>query len=143
MYISGVAGVLRRIQRLKRQQAADAAIAVARHRLRNGSYPTALAEIDPGLLPIAPTDMFDGQPLRYVLRDGWPVLYSVGSDRQDNGGTPPPGDEEPDRASHEPPFHQPIDWILFPPIETQDGYITSPGPWPADRRKPADAPDAR
>lgn len=122
---------------------ARALLAIARYRHRHGSYPSTLSSLDPDLLAQAPLDMFDGQPLRYTLREAWPLLYSVGSDRRDDGGSLPPPGMQPERAWQLPPLAEPIDWILFPPIETQDGYITSPGPWPADRRKPADAPDAR
>jgi hypothetical protein len=40
----------------------------------------------PTLLPAVPPDRADGQPLRYALRDGKPVLYSLGQDRDDDGG---------------------------------------------------------
>jgi hypothetical protein len=64
------------------------AIALEMFRRRNGEWPQTLAELTPQLLPEIPIDRFDGQSLRYVLRDGKPVLYSVGTDREDDGGTP-------------------------------------------------------
>jgi hypothetical protein len=34
------------------------------------------------------TDPFDGKPLKLAVRDGHPVLYSVGPDAKDDGGAP-------------------------------------------------------
>jgi hypothetical protein len=62
------------------------ALALERHRLAHGTWPTALAELPPDLLPFVPLDPFDGRPLRYRrLADGV-VVYSVGPDSQDDGG---------------------------------------------------------
>ena len=40
----------------------------------------------PDLLPAVPPDRLDGQPLRYALRDGKPVVYSIGMDHDDDRG---------------------------------------------------------
>jgi hypothetical protein len=62
------------------------AIAVERYRLANGKLPDRLSDLAPTFLPAVPTDPFDGKPLRYKpLAKGY-VVYSVGDDRQDNGG---------------------------------------------------------
>jgi hypothetical protein len=37
-----------------------------------------------------PVDRFDGGPLRFTVKDGAPIVYSVGSDREDDGGVLPP-----------------------------------------------------
>lgn len=73
---------------LQRRDAAAAAVALELHRRRHGGYPGSLEELVPGLLPALPRDRFDGAPLRYVVRDGAPVLYSVGVNGVDNGGKP-------------------------------------------------------
>ena len=75
------------------RDAACAVIALELHRRRAGSYPAALAEVEPSLLPKAPVDPFDGHPIKYRLVDGKPVLYSIGTDRKDDRGLPPPGDD--------------------------------------------------
>ncbi len=67
------------------------AIALELHRRRAGEYPASLSELTPKLLPTPPLDRFTGQPIRYVLKNGKPVLYSIGVDRTDGGGVPPPG----------------------------------------------------
>jgi hypothetical protein len=66
---------------------AQTAIAVERYRLANGKLPDRLGELSPTFLPAVPADPFDGKPLRYKpLAKGY-VVYSVGEDREDNGGT--------------------------------------------------------
>jgi type II secretory pathway pseudopilin PulG len=67
-------------------RAAQAALAVERYRLANDKLPTQLSDLVPGFLPAVPSDPFDGKPLRYkTLAKGY-VVYSVGDDREDNGG---------------------------------------------------------
>ena len=65
-------------------------VALELYKRRHGSYPTSLEQLTPGLLPAVPLDRFNGKPLRYELRDGKPLLYSVGADYEDNGGAPSP-----------------------------------------------------
>jgi hypothetical protein len=65
------------------------AIALKRHQLRTGKYPSALAELVPLNLRELPLDWMDGQPLRYrVQENGAFLLYSVGENRTDDGGDP-------------------------------------------------------
>jgi hypothetical protein len=42
----------------------------------------------PASLPVARVDRFSKQPLRYELREGKPVLWSVGPNGKDEGGVP-------------------------------------------------------
>lgn len=69
-----------------RREAVLTAIGLELHRRRAGAYPESLAELTPDLMPRVPTDLFDGSPIRYLLREGKPVLYSVGTDGDDDGG---------------------------------------------------------
>ncbi len=62
-------------------------IAAHRHHLRQGAFPTALAEFDTDLLTFNPIDAFTNKPLLYILTESGPLIYSVGEDHQDNGGT--------------------------------------------------------
>jgi ABC-type transport system involved in multi-copper enzyme maturation permease subunit len=63
------------------------ALAVERYRLRTGHWPQRLADLVPEYLVEPPADPFDGKPLRYRrLADGV-VVYSVGLDGVDDGGT--------------------------------------------------------
>jgi hypothetical protein len=43
----------------------------------------------PAIMPALPIDRFDGHTLRYRLKEGQPVLYSVGTNREDDGGELP------------------------------------------------------
>jgi hypothetical protein len=72
----------------QRRDAAQAMIALELYRRRYGRWPTTLEELTPRFLPSVPLDRYDGEPLRYLVRDGQVVLYSVGSNRTDNGGRP-------------------------------------------------------
>lgn len=68
---------------------ADAArlhAALERHRLAAGRWPSSLDELAPHMLPSPPLDPYTGDPLRYVLTDAGPLIYSVGVDREDDGG---------------------------------------------------------
>jgi hypothetical protein len=76
-----------------------AALAAERYRRKHGTWPATLANLVPEHLGAVPTDPYDGMPLRYQrLADGV-VIYSVGSDRKDDGGNlyrwdkPPPGSD--------------------------------------------------
>jgi hypothetical protein len=64
------------------------ALAVERfRRAHNNSLPKDLAELAPTFLASIPTDPFDGKPLRFKSRGEDFVVYSVGSDQKDDGGT--------------------------------------------------------
>jgi hypothetical protein len=64
----------------------ETALAVRLFRLEHGRYPRRLRELGPRLLPQIPEDAWD-QPIAYRLRDGHPVIYSLGRDGVDNGGS--------------------------------------------------------
>lgn len=71
------------------------AIALKRFQLKHGRWPDELATLVPEFLPEVPVDWMDGQPLRYRLRDDDTyLLYSVGSDGIDQGGSPEFIDED-------------------------------------------------
>lgn len=62
------------------------ALAVERYRLANGKLPDNLDSLVPQFLSALPEDPFDGQPLRYHRLEKGYVIYSIGSDGEDNGG---------------------------------------------------------
>jgi len=68
------------------QSALDVLIAVHRYKLRHGQFPADLASIDADLLAGDPTDPYTGGPMGYRLIEGEPRIYSVGPDRDDDGG---------------------------------------------------------
>jgi hypothetical protein len=58
-------------------------------RLLHGSYPDALTDLVPTTITAVPIDPFtNGQPLKYKRLGVKCLLYSVGPDAVDNGGTP-------------------------------------------------------
>jgi hypothetical protein len=66
---------------------AISAVAVERWRLtHHGAIPDLLKDLVPSFLPAVPIDPFDGQPLRFKRLPTGYVIYSIGADRQDDGG---------------------------------------------------------
>jgi hypothetical protein len=65
---------------------AVAALAAERYRRRHGHWPEQLSDLVPEFLPAVPLDPFDGNPVRLRRTDDGLVLYSLGADRQDDGG---------------------------------------------------------
>ena len=66
---------------------ATVACALERFRLANGKYPEALDTLTPQFIAKLPTDVINGQPLKYRLDEsGQPVIYSVGWNQMDDGG---------------------------------------------------------
>jgi len=65
----------------------DVFIAVERFRRNHDRQPPpSLEALVPDFLPELPIDPFDGLPLRFRLDSTDVVIYSIGSDRKDNGG---------------------------------------------------------
>jgi hypothetical protein len=70
-----------------RRRAALIAIGVEYHRaVHESRVPEKLDDLVPGGLPAIPADPFDGQNLRFRKLERGYVVYSVGSDLQDDGG---------------------------------------------------------
>jgi hypothetical protein len=63
-------------------------IALERYRLRHKKFPARLDELVPDLIGELPVDYMDGKPLRYRLDGSQFVLWSVGPNGKDDGGTP-------------------------------------------------------
>jgi hypothetical protein len=67
---------------------ARVACALERYRLAHGEYPATLDALAPQFIEKVPHDIIGGQPLHYRLADdGRFVLYSVGWNAKDDGGT--------------------------------------------------------
>lgn len=61
-------------------------LAVERFRLDHGRWPTSLAVLVPNYLPEVPADPYGEGPLHFRRHEqGW-TIYSIGPDRQDDGG---------------------------------------------------------
>jgi hypothetical protein len=67
---------------------ARVACALERHRLAHDNYPEILDALMPEFIAKLPHDIINGQPLKYRrTKDGLFVLYSVGWNETDDGGT--------------------------------------------------------
>ena len=67
---------------------ARVACAMERYRLAHGEYPETLDALAPQFIGKVPHDIINGQPLHYRRTDdGKFVLYSVGWNETDDGGT--------------------------------------------------------
>lgn len=67
---------------------ARVAIAMERYRLAHGECPETLDELEPKFMEQVPRDIINGQPLHYHREaNGQFVLYSIGWDGKDDGGT--------------------------------------------------------
>jgi hypothetical protein len=65
------------------------ALALRAYKLDHGAYPKALADLVPAYLPAVPNDPFAiDQSLRYLPSGTSYLLYSLGPDCKDDGGTP-------------------------------------------------------
>lgn len=65
------------------------ALAACRYRAERGRLPERLGEVVPELMPVVPTDPFDGKPLKWKRTDdGGLVIYSIGPDLSDDDGKP-------------------------------------------------------
>lgn len=71
-----------------RTRATYLSIALRRHQLDTGQLPEHLNELVPEYLSEIPKDPYDGQPLRYSRERS--IIYSVGSDGLDLGGSERP-----------------------------------------------------
>ena len=69
---------------------ARTALAIQRFRLATERLPDALIDLVPAYLDAVPTDPFDGKDLRYEKLGIGFVVYSVGQDLRDDGGTERP-----------------------------------------------------
>jgi len=91
-----------------RCRTARVALAVERHRLAIGDLPEKLTDLAPAYLASVPEDPFDGEVLRYKQLDAGFVVYSVGPDQQDDGGTERPAR----RKSREPEPNYDLTFII-------------------------------
>ncbi len=75
------------VQSLADTRIALIALAAERHRLGTGHLPTSLDDLAPEFLSAIPIDPFDGNEMKFTVRDEGIVIYSSGEDGIDNGGS--------------------------------------------------------
>jgi hypothetical protein len=71
-----------------RRATARAALAAARYRAAHGKLPDKPEDLLGESMPLWPSDPFDGKPLRWKQTGKELVIYSIGPDCKDDGGTP-------------------------------------------------------
>jgi len=87
--------------------------ALERCRLARGQYPQSLTELLPQFIDQLPVDLINGSQMKYRrTNDGKFLLYSVGWNETDDGGTPPPT-----RKSSAKPDATQGDWVWPYPVE--------------------------
>ncbi len=70
-----------------RRQSATLASATLRYRAEHDRFPKDLDELIPEQIIFVPRDPFDGKPMKMKVTDDELVIYSVGPDQTDDGGT--------------------------------------------------------
>lgn len=110
---------------LGNRDGAEVGIALELYHRKFGKYPATLDELTPRFLPRIPADRVTGDPVKYRLIDGKPVVYSVGADRVDDGGAAP--DPRKSKRPHtvvswgnKPEDVEHGDWLLFAPPTAED-----------------------
>jgi hypothetical protein len=98
------------------------AIALSRFRRQRDRWPDDLQELVPSYMETLLPDRYDGLPLRYAICDGVPVLYALGRDLDDDGGTPAENPTEAEgRFGISSNSGAPDgDWILWPPLPREE-----------------------
>ena len=101
------------------QAANEVIVALLRYQRLEGVWPKTLQALVPEYLASVPLDCYDGTPLKYAVRDGRPLLWSVGANRTDESARVPAASagsdaaarvfERPDALSKAAPG----DWILW------------------------------
>lgn len=89
-------------------------IALELYHRKHQAYPAALDELDPSLFFEKPVDRITGEALHYRTVDGRPLVYSVGTDRKDDGGRLPLDDHhlpDPQSAAMR---NGDGDWVIYP-----------------------------
>jgi hypothetical protein len=65
-------------------------IAATAYRLKNGKLPASLESLTPEFIPSIPVDPFDGKSMRMKVDGPDLLIYSIGVDGNDDGGSVPP-----------------------------------------------------
>lgn len=84
------AAVVAEDQQVEQFQLAQLALLLAAYHAEHDAYPAALDDLAPKYVEKLPRDVFTGDELKYRRTDGGYVLYSVGPNRTDDGGTKSP-----------------------------------------------------
>ncbi|MFT7631914.1 MAG: hypothetical protein ACI87E_002956 [Mariniblastus sp.] len=85
--LQGVETVRNNVDRtISRQESVVAALAIHRYFIKNGEWPTSVNDVSPEFVNEFPIDQVNGALLNFKIENDQPIIYSVGGDRDDNGG---------------------------------------------------------
>ncbi len=84
------------------------ACALERYHIAHGEYPESLDALTPQFIEKVPHDIIDGGPLKYRKNNDSFVLYSIGWNEEDDGGTPAKVDRNGTPDSND------GDWVWLP-----------------------------
>lgn len=76
-----------KLERRARVEAFTVGIGAELYKRKTGDWPESVGELVPRYLPEIPEDPFTGGAIGFAIRDGHPVVYAVGPDGDDDGGT--------------------------------------------------------
>ncbi len=103
------------------RHAARIALAAELHRRKTGALPESLEQLHEALGGSLPIDAFTGEPLKYSVRDSRVLVYSVGNDRDDDGGRGLSGTDAYKAAKWCPAGDEEVvvdaDYVLFPQVD--------------------------
>jgi hypothetical protein len=71
-----------------RQEAVIASLAMHRYFLKHGQWPDSFEQLSPEFVTEFPIDVITGDFIKFKIGDSGPIIYSVGNDRDDDGGQP-------------------------------------------------------
>jgi hypothetical protein len=112
---------------VQQRDAVLAASAILRFQRRHGAWPTTLKRLIPEFLGSLPVDRCDGQSLLYRVTPAGPLLYSVGTDGDDDGGRAPlikVPDYDYSNPSYPPKYVQwPCHWLSVSSGENLEGDV--------------------
>ena len=117
---SSVRIVIERVQ--TRRNAVVLALAMHRFHRQHGRWPKAAAELVGVYIEEFPVDIINSKPLRFKIVDDEPLIYSVGMDHDDDGGSDAKNNQGPIERSNVRPGPKNDDfegdWILWPQTVT-------------------------
>jgi hypothetical protein len=76
-----------KLENRARLEACAVGLATELYKRKTGDWPGSIGDLVPRYLPSIPEDPFTGGDIRLAIRDGHPVVYAVGPDGDDDGGT--------------------------------------------------------
>ncbi len=104
-----------------RRDGALIGIALELYRREHGNWPETLEQLSPRWLPELPIDRINGGPLGYLVSEEGVVVYSLGTDADDDQGRPPEGTARYEVGPPSPStdgIRDDGDWVIWSTLKT-------------------------